>query len=591
MMKYIKLFVLILTLNFIYSCENPLDRGPLGIISEDLVWTDESLIDLNVANLYARCEFNPGEPGDGQNINLTVANSCAAGYCRTFGAWPSGYIFTQGLFTNQGTGAGDVLGYWKWDLIRDINMAFEKINEAGDLLDIDYKETRLGELHFLRAWVYFQMVMRYGGVPIIDEVQSLDTPVDELSVPRNSEQEVYDFILQECDASQELLEGKIVEYGRITEWAALALKSRSMMYAGSIGTFGSMQLDGLLGVENANKYWQLSYDASKKIIAEGGFELYGMGSSNPEEDYYDLFTRAEQNSETILAEIYDGEGGKAEDWERWCAPGLVDGTTFMNTYLETFEMYENVDGSSGKVDRSTLVAGTFHDMNDFVGKKDPRCRANIFLPESSYAGLTVYMHEGMYVDGTYYTSNVEGIDIPSQGHARDIQRTGMFNKKRCNEDFEVHSAFDLGGTDYMIFRLGEIYLNLAEAAFVLGKTDEALDALNMIRNRVNMPDKTTIDWDIIRNERNVELCFENHHYWDVRRWRTAEQELDSRNRTFTGVKWRKDYSNPGMYEIILLTTGNATDPWARIFEPYHYYFPITLERIQNSPALVENPGY
>lgn len=594
-MKYTKILILILLVNLICSCEDPLDKGPLGIISEEVVWDSESLLDLYVANLYARAEFYPGggsgKDGSGSDVGLLVAPSCAGGYCRTFGGWPTGYVFTQGLFTDQGTGAGDVMGYWKYDLVRDINTALLELEEPSVNFETKYVEERQGELHFLRAWAYFQMVMRYGGVPIITVPQNIEDPIEELRVSRDSEQAVYDFIEQECNLAEQLLEDKSPEYGKATSWAVLALKSRAMMFAGSVGEFGEMQLDGLLGISDADKYWTLSYDASKKIIEEGGFSLYGMGSSDPEKDYYELFTKAERNSETILAEIYEGEGSKANDWERWCAPAVVNGTTFFNTFLETFEMYEYTDGTSGKLDRSTLVAGVFHDMADFIGKKDPRCRANIFLPEVEYAGETVYMHEGMYVDGVYYTSDVPGIDVPAKGPARDIQRTGFFNKKRSDQENKVNSVFGLGKTDYMIFRLGEIYLNLAEAAYALGKDEEALDALNMIRRRVNMPDKTTIDWDIIRNERAVELCFENQRYWDLRRWRIAEQELDSDYIKFSGVRWRKDYSHPGMYEIIHTTTGTATDPWDRKFAPNHYYFPITLERVQNNPSLVENPGY
>ena len=592
-MRLKNIVLLIFSLLIIVSCENPLDRGPLGIISEDLVWGDEALVDLNVGNLYGRCEFYPGgaSGSPASDIGLLVANSCAAGYCRTFGPWPTGYKFTQGLFTDQGTDAADVMGFWKWDLVRDINVAIDKLENTDSDFTDEYLDTRLGELHFLRAWVYFQMVIRYGGVPIILEPQTIDTPAEELSIARSSEEDVYELVISECDQAEQLLTGKSVEYGRITSWAALALKSRAAMYAGSVGLFGDMQMEGLLGVSDPDKFWDISYKASKKIIAEGGFSLYGMGSSNPEQDYYDLFTRAERNNETILGEVYGGEGAKANDWERWCAPAMVNGTTFLNTFLETFEMYENIDGSSGALDRSTLVEGVFHNLAEIIANKDPRCRANIFLPESQYTGSTVWMHEGMYVDGVYHTSNVPGIDTPAKGPARDIQRTGFFNKKRSNEDYNVGSTQGIGGTDYMIFRLGEIYLNLAEAAYALHKDDEALAALNTIRQRVGMPDKTTINWATIQNERKVELCFENQHYWDLRRWRTAEQALDSDNIKYSGVKWRKDYSNPGMYEIIHLTGGNATDAWDRSFESHHYYFPITLERVKNSPALRENPGY
>ncbi|MFC2098574.1 RagB/SusD family nutrient uptake outer membrane protein [Bacteroidota bacterium] len=589
-MKHKNKILIITLLGLLVSCESPLDKGPLGIISENVVWADQNLIDTYLGDLYNRCDFNSGE---GQSdIGLSAAEPCAGGYCRTFGPWPTGYAFTKGLFTAEnGTGAGNVMEYWKYDLVRDINSGIEKLEDPENTLDEDYKDAALGELHWLRAFVYLEMVKRYGGLPIIKKPQSIDEPKEDLFLPRNSEEECYDFIAEECDLAESLLEGKKLDYGRATSWAALALKSRAMLYAGSIGEFGTMQLNGLLGISNADKFWQLSYDASKKIIDNGPFALYDA-NPDPERNYYELFTSAERNVETILAEVFDGEGSKAENWERWAAPALVDGTTFFNIYLETFELYERIDGSPGTVNRDSLVAGIFHDLADFIGKKDPRCRADIFTPECQYLGKTVYMHEGMYIGGKYYTTDSAGLDIPSKGPVRDIQRTGMFCKKRSNEQYDVHSVQHLGGTDYMVFRLGEIYLNLAEAAYALGGKDaEALDALNTVRRRADMPDKTTIDWPIIQNERAVELAFERHRYWDLRRWRIAETVLSSASRPFTGVVWRKDYSNPGMYEIIHTTTGAATDGWPRIFLSHHYYFPISQQRTQENTALVENPGY
>ncbi|WP_343328554.1 RagB/SusD family nutrient uptake outer membrane protein [Polaribacter staleyi] len=585
---YIGIFTII---SILFSCENPLERTALGIFSEENVWADETLTDLYIANVFARTNFLPG--GGNGDVGQLVVDACAGGYARTYGGWPTGYQFTRGAFSSQGTGNASN-EYWKWDLVRDINTGIEELSNPESTLSEEYRNIRLGELHFLRAWVYLQKVKRYGGVPIIRKAQSVEDSFEKISVPRNSEQEVYDFIAEECDLAKTLLEGKTLEYGRATSWAALALKSRAMLYAGSIGEFGSIQMNGLLGIDNADKYWQMSYDASKKLIAEGGFSLYGAGAATYEEaekSYYELFTKAEQNSETIFAEVFVGDGSKSEDWERWNAPSIVNGTTFLNTYLETFEMYEYIDGTSGKLDRSTLVEGVFHNMADFIGKKDPRCRANIFLPESTYGGETVWMHEGLYVGGVLKTDNVTGIDIPAKGPSRDIQRTGFFNKKRSNEEYLVGDGFGLGGTDYMVFRLGEIYLNLAEAAFALGKDAEALEALNTVRRRVLMPDKPAITWEVIQNERGVELAFEQHRYWDLRRWRIAETELDRRGNKYSGVRWRKDYDNPGMYEIILTTTGTATDSWDRIFEENHYYFPIGLDRRQRSPALVENPGY
>lgn len=599
--------MLITVFTMISACEDPLSRGPLDTITEDALWVDKVLVDARFANLYARSEFYRGGNNLGNNnesdIGRLVVDAASGGYCRTFGGWPTGYRFIEQTFsTDNGTGAGNVNEFWKYDLVRDINDALEQLSADGNPLDPEFKETRIGELHFLRAWVYFQMVRRYGGVPILENTQEISSDIESLAVPRNSETEVYDFIARDCDTARELLKGKPFIRGRINEWAAVALKSRAMMFAGSIGEFGELQLDGLLGISNPEIYWQMSYDASKDIIENGGFSLYGSGSSSFEEaekNYYDLFTRAVEdpsNGEEIFVDVYLGDGLKANDWERWCAPEKFGGTTFLNTFLETFEMYEYTDGTPGTIDRSILVEGVDHDMSDFIGNKDPRLRANTFLPETSYLGETVWLHAGLVENGeirdTGNSVEIDGVEVPVKGFNRDVIRTGMFNKKRSSEDVDVGNARGFGTTDYMIFRLGEIYLNFAEAAYALGNEAEALDALNTIRNRVNMPNKTSIDWPTIQNERAVELAFENHRYWDLRRWRIAVEKLDADNTSFSGVRWYKSVDNPGSYWVVHQPGGDATDARDRNFEEHHYYFPIGTQRIQQSfGKLLENPGY
>ena len=145
-------------------------------------------------------------------------------------------------------------------------------------------------------------------------------------------------------------------------------------------------------------------------------------------------------------------------------------------------------------------------------------------------------------------------------------------------------------TDYIVFRLGEIYLNLSEAAYELGKTEEALNALNVIRERAGMPDKTTIDMETIRAERKVELAFEGHRYWDLKRWRIAEEKLTGGN---TGIKYELDYATRKYKITIIKNVEESYGDGSRspLFLSHHYYFPITLGRTGANPNLVENPGY
>jgi len=139
-------------------------------------------------------------------------------------------------------------------------------------------------------------------------------------------------------------------------------------------------------------------------------------------------------------------------------------------------------------------------------------------------------------------------------------------------------------TDYIIFRLGEMYLNLSEAAFYLNLTNEALTMLNSLRQRANMPPKAAINEATLRNERLVELSWENQSYWDIRRWRIAKQLLDG-VRT-KGLIFTYNYDN----KKYIITMKNA-EGVARIFQDRNYYLPLGINRVAENPSLVDNPGY
>jgi hypothetical protein len=156
-------------------------------------------------------------------------------------------------------------------------------------------------------------------------------------------------------------------------------------------------------------------------------------------------------------------------------------------------------------------------------------------------------------------------------------------RKRCNESMKTTPVTN-DETDYIIFRLGEIYLNLAEAALYRGYTQEALDALNRLRQRAKMPSKQTITEAVIQNERLVELTWENHSYWDLRRWRIAKSVLDGvRTR---GLQYTYNY-NTKKYKIVLTNAEGV----ARIFQDRNYYLPLGVNRVAENPNFVENPDY
>ena len=163
-------------------------------------------------------------------------------------------------------------------------------------------------------------------------------------------------------------------------------------------------------------------------------------------------------------------------------------------------------------------------------------------------------------------------------------RQGFLLRKFLDESPGNQQEGGQSSEDYHIFRLGETYLNLAEAAFYLGKTDEALAALNTIRTRAGMPAKATITEEAIRNERAVELVFEEHRFWDIRRWRIAEEILND-----TMMKGLSFIYNHDTKKYKISVKDAIRSP--REFLSHHYYYPLTLVKLSDNPNLVENPGY
>jgi len=171
--------------------------------------------------------------------------------------------------------------------------------------------------------------------------------------------------------------------------------------------------------------------------------------------------------------------------------------------------------------------------------------------------------------------------------AKYQEKTGFGIRKYVSDRTTTIPQFGSSDGDYIVFRFGEILLNFAEAAYELGKYDEALSAINELRIRAGVPPHTSIDNDKIRHERKVELAFEGNRFWDLRRWRTA---VDAINRTFYGIEYGQ-IDGTDQYKIYLVGgTGNGSYICS-VSEKY-YYFPITPKRIANNPNLApENPLY
>lgn len=595
-----KLALIIFISAFIFtSCEEVLDKQPLDIISDATLWSDPVLIDDYLNQCYAEMTFawetqyggtNKAEEGlytwFEQTHSITIADEAKAGWV---GAPKSNWIGIN----------GGVMEWWGYPIIRRLNTFLENISPLD--MEISYKTKRIAEARFLRAFAYFNLVKRYGGVPLITKSQQLNDPEQELYPTRNKEVEVYDFILSELDAIAPDLPDKAsnTDIGRATKYAVLALKSRVAMYAGSIARWGTVSLDGLVGIpqNKASQYWQGSYDASKAIITSNLFALYNK-SADKALNFRNLFLD-EGNSETIFSERFDGLSGKGQSYDMFMGPWSYHpwgAGQHGAVYLEMVESFDNIDGTPGIIDRNKIASGYSWTVNELWGNKDPRFKASIYTMGTSWMNNKLILDYHGVIETPQGVTNVgsyKGViaKAASSGAATPFGVLKYLDEAERSAVMERNHS----DTDYIIFRLGEIYLNYAEAAIELNKNGDALAAVNQIRKRAGMPEYSAISRDLVRKERKVELAFEGNRYWDLRRWRIAKTEL---SQVFHGVRFILDGNSyvEGQYNVLtakfkLDILDNIDGIPAPYFDDKHYYFPITLARTGNNPNLVENPGY
>lgn len=593
MKKLIYIFIIGL-LTFSSCNEEVLDKAPLDVVSDDVVWGDQVLIDAYLTEAYLEmtiltnetpnADWASSDDWNGPFIVNELSDECTRN-------WIHGQSDSKmwGILIG-----GGILEWWEpsYKVIRSLNEFITRIENAP--VKEDFKIMRAAEARFLRAYNYFSMVKRYGGVPLITVAQDINASEEELFRKRDKEQVVYDFVISEMDAiANDLPEKAAAEYGRPSKTTALALKSRAALYAGSIAQFGTVQSDGLVGIDGskASSYYQQAYDAAKTIINSGSVALYNVDADKVK-NFKDVFL-VKNNSEVIWAKRHDNVqrnlGGNGWIWDFYQCP-KPHGWNAGNQnapYLEMAEEFEHVDGTPGYLDWDAIQQGIWT-TDDLWANKDPRFYATIYTQNTPWKGGKVDFHNGLLLpNGTIKKDGShEGILAKGTQAVDGSFGTGFGVMKYLDENKDNMGERATSSTDWQLFRYAEVLLNYAEAAFELGKAGDALDAVNQIRSRAGIALLTSVDREKIRHERKVELAFEGHRYWDARRWRIAVDEF-SVNRS--GLKYILDFAS-GNYKLQVLTKydGAVASP---VFYERMYYMPITKSRTGNNPNLVENPGY
>ncbi|RYE19613.1 MAG: RagB/SusD family nutrient uptake outer membrane protein, partial [Sphingobacteriales bacterium] len=512
-----KIFIILTGISLVFStsCKKTLNKEPLNIISDNQVWSDPVLatayLDQVLAEMtfmFANCDYDP----TGANVVIHVWNihdqftrsdegRHAYPWYPAYTTWGPGFLDKNGGFDEN----------WMYPTVRSCNVFIKQMETST--LEEGTKKYLAARARWARAMCYFGMVERYGGVPLITTAQAINEPIEQLFVGRNKEEEVYDFIISEMDA--------IVSDLSLTEapgypgkGAAMALKSRAALYAASIATWGTVQLNGLVGIksESANKFWSECYEASDALIKLGPHQLYNKTPDNPINNYRQMFVDP-NNSESIYAVQFKGveSVGLNNGWDMFTGPqGFVAWAgNAAAPYFETVQWFQKADGSPFVLDDATL-ASKLWDPNELFAGLEPRFYANIYTQNTPWKGSFCDNHTSLILpDGSEINSgSYEGVAAQGIGNVDGGAITGFGCKKYLNEASPLLPNNWNTTTPWMVFRVGEIYLNQAQASMHLGKQGEALTLVNAIRKRAGVAEYGAIDEEKVRHERNVELMFE-----------------------------------------------------------------------------------
>ncbi|TZF82843.1 RagB/SusD family nutrient uptake outer membrane protein [Pedobacter sp. BS3] len=443
-----------------------------------------------------------------------------------------------------------------------------------------------GEARFLRAWYYFIMLKHYGGIPLVGD--NVYGPTDEIPGKRNTFEECVNYIESECRAAADLLPPVRIglDYGRITKGACLALRSRLLLYAASPLFNGRTNqpenLAGVLGYPTYDRQrWVKAADAAQDVISLGQYSLYEE-TSPAGHGFQKVFT-LRVNSEYILQAM---EGSNRTLESIWDPPSRT-GTNGAFPYQEMVDAFGTINGKPITEDVKSGSNPTGYDAANPYVNRDPRLSYSILYNE----GLRLNTSKTITPVYTYVGSGVDAYTTQNGSQTK----TGYYIRKMLDENtIKSSSASPTTQRCLPLIRYAEILLNKAEALNEANDVppQEVYDLLVQIRKRAGINPGTDNLYGltagmsqeamrtVIQNERRVELAYEEHRYWDVRRWKIAENVS---NKPLHGMKITKTGSTY-TYELV-----NVRTP---VFEaPKWYLWPIPQDEINKSPDLQQNPGW
>lgn len=610
------LAITLLTLT-IWSCDNDfLNTRPLGEVSEGDVWTDAGLAEAFVTDIYGGLVwggFNEQALASltdeaifthpGRNINIVTearSNPQSPGWIDESRNWPDLY-----------------------NRLRSTNIAienltdpqFENVNGIADRL--------LGEATFMRAYFHHQLLRNFGGFPIADRTITLNE--ESFEKARNTFEECVDFIVADLDKAAQLLAGLTLQRGRANEVAALALKSRVLLYAASdlhdmptasakspvIAGYSNKELIGYTS-GNRTERWQKAKTAAQQALALQAGNMLGLSEPLDPETATQVYinnslSRNGGENEMIFGRYY--LNSKPEWGGR---QGLFNGPNGYNNWAGNTPVsllvddYEMMDGSEFDWNNPEHASKPYEN-------RDPRFYGTFLFDGAQWKPRSPANQArdplGQIQTGTYEVTNAAGQKVTHFGldtRNSPIEDwngtyTGYYVRKFIEPDPNHVDQNTWQEIPWPAIRVTEVVLNYVEACIELGEYDEAKAWLNKIRFRAGMGAITStgeqLKQDYI-NERRVEMAFEEQRYYDTRRWMIAPETL---GRQANGIQIRGTLK-PGVtnsiyrydpdlydytYSIIEIDPGKENRLWLDKM----YWMPINFDEMNRNSLLIQNPGY
>lgn len=596
-----KLFYIILALIIFPSCSKYLDQVPDDRLTIEETFRTWSTAQKFMADIYRRVpdEFGQRNPGSDENRGLWTGGSDEADF-----VW--GFVQSNDVnIGNWDANSGFVGDYWR-NFYRGIRAASvfmenaDKITDLSPQLITQYK----AEARALRAMYYFYLMRIYGPVIILDE-KAVAVDAD-LQVPRSSFDECTAYVVAELEkaaADLPVIAKNDQDYGRITKGIALAFRANALMYAASPLYNGNADMSSLVNKDgkqligqsfDVNK-WKTAADAYKAFLDEfvpGTYELFkkndASGNYSPYLSCRDVLL-TDWNKEVIFARVRNSLNSRQYEltpYHNGQSSRDVKGSGGLGATQNMVNAFFMANGRSIDDPLSGYVNSGFSDYqtpydthtksiyNQWVNR-EPRFYVNITFDGSTWLNTSF----GEITTRLNNTGN-----SGKQTGGGDYSTTGYIVRKAMGL-----GNWDVGGRTLILIRLAEIYLSYAECVNEADPSNpEALKYLNLIRERAGIPLYGSAELpapagqsemrEAIRKERRVELAFENNRFFDVRRWKIAEQ---TDNGPIYGLNIGSDM--PGFLNVVAFET--------RVFNKRHYFFPLPSNDVNNDRQIVQNPGW